>query len=137
MSVSRPARDASSCFVCGAENSIGLHAEFTLDGHRIVGEFVPTDLHVGFAGLVHGGILAAVLDDALAWLGYYVGEELVTARLSIRYRQPARPGQRLRVEAEETGRRGPARHGRAVLRTDDGHVVAEAEATLLRAPDHV
>ncbi|HET8678841.1 MAG TPA: PaaI family thioesterase [bacterium] len=130
-------RDASSCFVCGPQNSIGLHAQFAQDGKRIVGEFVPTDLHVGFTGLVHGGILAAVLDDALAWLGYYVGEELVTARLAIRYRQPARPGQRLRVEAEETGRRGALRHGRAVLRTDDGQVVAEAEATLLRAPNHV
>lgn len=135
--MNRPARDASSCFVCGPNNSIGLHAHFAQDGKRIVGEFTPTELHVGFAGLVHGGILAAVLDDALAWLGYYVGEELVTARLAIRYRQPARPGQRLRVEAEETGRRGALRHGRAVLQTDNGQVVAEAEATLLRAPDHV
>lgn len=92
---------------------------------------------MGFQGLVHGGILAAVLDDALAWLGYYHGEETVTARLSIRYRQPARPGVRLRVEAEETDRRGPMRQGRAVIRTEDGNVIAEAEATMFPAPDHV
>ena len=130
-------RDASSCFVCSPTNPIGLRVRFERDGHRIVGEFVPTDLHVGFAGLVHGGILAAVLDDALAWLAYYGGEETVAARLAVWYRQAAQPGERLRVEAEETGRRGSLRQGRAVLRTDDGTVVAEAEATMLRAPDHV
>lgn len=130
-------RDASSCFVCSPTNPVGLHVLFERDGHRIVGEFVPTDLHVGFAGLVHGGILAAVLDDALAWLAYYGGEETITARLAVRFRQAARPGERLRVEAEETGRRGSLRQGRAVLRTDDGTVVAEADATMLRAPDHV
>ncbi len=130
-------RDASSCFVCSPSNPIGLRVRFALDGRRVVGEFVPTDLHVGFAGLVHGGILAAVLDDAVAWLAYYQGEETVTGRLAIRFRQPARPGERLRVEAEEIGRRGRLRQGRAVLRTDDGTVVAEAEATMLPAPDHV
>lgn len=113
--------------------------QFTVNGARVLGEFTPTELHVGFAGLVHGGILAAVLDDALAWLGYYHGQETVTARLAIRYRHPARPGHRLRVEAEELSGagRGRMRQGRAVLRADDGTVIAEAEATMLPAPANV
>lgn len=127
-------RDASRCFVCGVGNPIGLHVHFARAGDRVVGEFTPGDLHVGFAGVVHGGILAAVLDDAMAALGYTEGDPTVTARLQVRYRRPARPGQRLRVEAEETGRRGGMRHGRAVLVGVDGQVVAEAEATLMRLP---
>lgn len=127
-------RDASTCFVCGPANPIGLRVRFSRQDGRIVGEFTPGDLHVGFAGVVHGGILAAVLDDALAWLGYDQGEPRVTARLAVRYRRPARPGEPLRVEAEETGRRGPLRHGRAVLRDGAGVVVAEADATMAAAP---
>jgi uncharacterized protein (TIGR00369 family) len=85
---------------------------------------------------VHGGILAALLDDALAAIGYYQGEATVTARLTVRYRLPARPGERLRVEAEETERRGSFRQGRAVVTNPDGQVVAEADATMMRAaPD--
>ncbi|MDR7544527.1 MAG: hotdog fold domain-containing protein [Armatimonadota bacterium] len=123
-------RDASSCFVCSQTNPIGLHVRFRVEAGRVFGEFIPTDLHVGFDGVVHGGILAAILDDALAAIGYYRGEPTVTARLAVRYRRPARPGHLLRVEAEETGRRGAMRRGRAVLRTFDGAVVAEAEGTL-------
>jgi acyl-coenzyme A thioesterase PaaI-like protein len=123
-------RDASSCFVCSQTNPIGLHVRFRAEGGRVCGEFVPSDLHVGFDGIVHGGILAAVLDDALAAIGYYRGEPTVTARLTVRYRRPARPGHPLRVDAEETGRRGRMRQGRAVLRSADGVVVAEAEGTL-------
>jgi uncharacterized protein (TIGR00369 family) len=129
-------RDASSCFVCSPTNPIGLRVRFSVDGRRVIGEFVPSELHVGFTGVVHGGILAALLDDALAAIGYYQGEETVTARLAVRYRLPARPGERLRVEAEETDRRGTLRQGRAVLTNPDGQVVAEAEATMMRAaPD--
>ncbi len=130
-------RDASSCFVCSPTNPIGLRVRFAVDGGRVIGEFVPSDLHVGFTGVVHGGILAALLDDALAAVGYYHGEPTVTARLAVRYRQPVRPGQRLQVEAEETSRKGTLRQGRAVVRTDDGTVVAEAEATMMRLPAHV
>ncbi|MGQ0570615.1 MAG: PaaI family thioesterase [Armatimonadota bacterium] len=126
----RVTRDASSCFVCSPTNPIGLHVQFSLDGRRVVGEFVPTDLHVGFAEIVHGGILAAVLDDAMAAVGYYQGEPTVTARLAIRYKRPVRPGEVLRVEAEETRRRGPLRQTRAVMTTAGGAVVAEAEGTL-------
>jgi acyl-coenzyme A thioesterase PaaI-like protein len=101
---------------------------------RVTGEFTPSDLHVGFAGIVHGGILAAVLDDAMAAVGFGQGDPTVTARLSVRYRLPARPGEKLRVEAEELGRRGGMRSGRATLRRPDGLVVAEAESVLAAAP---
>jgi uncharacterized protein (TIGR00369 family) len=127
-------REASSCFVCSQTNPIGLHVRFTVEGDRVIGEFTPTELHVGFHGIVHGGILAAVLDDALAAIGYHQGEPTVTARLAVRYRRPARPGEMLRVEAVETGRRGALRQGTAVLRTADGTVIAEAEGTLAAAP---
>lgn len=125
-------RDASSCFVCSPTNPIGLRVRFAVEGGRVTGEFVPSELHVGFTGVVHGGILAALLDDALAAIGYYQGAETVTARLAVRYRLAARPGQRLVVVAEETGRRGAMRQGRAVVTNADGQVVAEAEATMMR-----
>jgi uncharacterized protein (TIGR00369 family) len=127
-------RDASQCFVCGPRNPIGLRIAFLLQDGRVTGTFTPSELHVGFAGIVHGGILAAVLDDAMAAVGFCQGEPTVTARLSVRYRRPARPGETLRVEAEETGRRGAIRNGRAMLRRGDGAIVAEADAVLAGAP---
>lgn len=125
-------RDASTCFVCGPTNPIGLRVRFAVDGARVTGEFVPSEYHVGFRGVVHGGILAALLDDALAAIGYYQGEDTVTARLAVRYRLPARPGERLVVVAEETARRGAMRQGRAVVSNAGGQIVAEAEATMMR-----
>jgi uncharacterized protein (TIGR00369 family) len=62
---------------------------------------------VGYDGIVHGGILAAVLDDAMANLLYRRGHHALTARMEVRYHAPARPGDLLRVRgwiAQDTRR---------------------------------
>ena len=49
--------DASHCFVCGPNNSLGLKVEFQLrDNGVCVGEFTPGEAHQGADGVTHGGI---------------------------------------------------------------------------------
>ena len=45
------------CFACGQENPIGLKLRFTWDGQTAHAEFTPTELHQGWWGIVHGGII--------------------------------------------------------------------------------
>jgi uncharacterized protein (TIGR00369 family) len=125
-------KPANRCFVCGPDNPIGLRLRFARDDRAIEAEFVPTDLHVGYDGIVHGGILAATMDDAMANLFYFRGQKGLTARMDVRFRQTVRPGEALRVRAwitEEGGRTITARS--EVVRGED--VVCSASGTFLRS----
>lgn len=123
-------KNASRCFVCGPDNPIGLKLSFAPQGKGVRAEFTPSELHAGYEGLVHGGILAAMIDDALANIWFMRGEEAVTAKIEVRFRQEARPGERLVVTAEPTGTRGALMTARAVIARPDGGVIAEGTGFL-------
>ncbi|MCS7172813.1 MAG: PaaI family thioesterase [Armatimonadetes bacterium] len=122
---------ADRCFVCGPLNPIGLRLSFTEQDGVLTAAFRPTDLHVGYEGIVHGGILAAVLDDVMANLLYRRGHYALTARMELRFHAPAHPGDILCVRGwlEEEGPRVVAARGE-ILR--EGERVCSARALFVR-----
>ena len=52
------------CFGCGQKNPIGLKLMFKLDGKMARAEFTPRDDFQGWPGVLHGGIIAMILDEA-------------------------------------------------------------------------
>ncbi len=125
-------RPANRCFVCGPENPIGLKLGFRLEDGACVSEFTPDENHVGYPGVVHGGILFSALDDVMAnWL-YLKGARAYTARCDIRFKHASAVGSPLRLEGREVERRGQlvVMEGRAI-RVSDGTVVAESEGKFM------
>lgn len=118
-------KSANRCFVCGQDNPIGLKLKFARAEDGVRAEFTPSELHAGYEGLVHGGILAALIDDALANIWFVRGEEAVTAKIEVRFRREAKPGDRLIVTAKPTGARGGLETARATVARADGVVIAE------------
>jgi acyl-coenzyme A thioesterase PaaI-like protein len=129
--------DYQRCFVCGAQNEAGLRMHFHHEGERVVADFLPEATFQGFPGVVHGGVLASVLDEALSRTALLFGEWVMTGRLEIRYRQPAVVGQLLRVTAEIEQRRARMvlAHGAIALAADPAVVIAEARGTFLPYPE--
>ena len=76
------------CFVCGKKHKKGLKLEFRLVNNTISGEFrVPED-YQGYDDILHGGIIAAILDSSMVNLFYLKeGMELKTAKLNVRYKK--------------------------------------------------
>jgi uncharacterized protein (TIGR00369 family) len=111
--------------VCGQDNPIGLKLRFARMGEGVRAEFTPSDLHLGYEGLVHGGILAALVDDAIANIWATRGQEAVTAKIEVRFRREAKPGQRLIVTAEPSGVKAGLHTARATVARPDGVVVAQ------------
>ncbi len=127
---SRP--EAHRCFICGPANPIGMHLSFEEEGAGVAAEFVPTDLHIGYEGLIHGGILAAVLDDAMANVWAWRGQPAVTVSINLHFRKPVAPGERLRVTAEPVGaRRAAMQRARAAITRPGGTVVAEGTGVVM------
>ncbi len=121
-----------ACFVCGRENNHGLNITFSTDTGMQTAEaetFIKDEFQ-GWQGIVHGGIIAALLDEAAIYACRALSFEAVTAELTIRYRKPVPTGQRLRVFAEVIDCR------RRVVRTFsrltiEGEVYAEAEGKIV------
>jgi acyl-coenzyme A thioesterase PaaI-like protein len=129
--------DYQRCFVCGTRNETGLRVEFRREGERVVADFLPQEAFQGFPGVIHGGILASLLDEALSRTALLYGEWVMTGRLEIRYRQPAVVGQLLRVTAEIEQRRARMvlARGAIALADDPAVVIAEARGTFLPYPE--
>lgn len=125
------------CFACGQQNPFGLKLRFRHEGDLIVSECTPGPEYAGFPGVVHGGIIATLLDESLSRLGAAQGRWLMTARLELRYRQAAPLGELLRVESRLTDSRSRLVRGEAVVRLADepGTVYAEASGTFMPLPE--
>ncbi len=124
--------DAPMCFACGQDNPIGLKIRFDVDGDVCTAEFTPDENHVGFSDTVHGGIIYTALDDVTANILYQQGRKAHTARCEIRYRQPARVGEKLKLKGwiESERRRLIILKGE-MRRASDDVVVADCESSFM------
>jgi uncharacterized protein (TIGR00369 family) len=125
--------DDGMCFACGRNNDKGLHLEFSLNRQEKLVEttFVPLDVHQGWQGVVHGGIIATLMDEAMAKLVQLLGFRALTASLDVRFKEVARTGELLRVKAEVAKLSKKIVYARAVINRGDGDVVAEAQSKLM------
>lgn len=117
-----------SCFVCGEANAQGLRLRFETDGSVVRTRFTPCASHAGFQGVVHGGILATLLDEIMVWACTVSAKKFgFCAEMTVRFQRPAVPGEELIAEAELVeNRRGRVFEAKAVLRNAAGEVVASA-----------
>ena len=126
------------CFGCGPLNPDGLRMRFEPVGEESVCEFRVPSEYQSWAGVVHGGIIALLLDEAVGWAAWHRGHPAVTGKLEVRYRQPLRLGEHVRVAARlERVRRTLIYAVGEIRRLSDGGVVAEATATLMDVPASV
>jgi acyl-coenzyme A thioesterase PaaI-like protein len=92
------ARPQSSCVVCGPDHPRGLRIRFELGADRAAtASWTPTPEWEGFRGIVHGGILSTVLDEAMSKAVAATQGEALTGELRVRFRRPVQAGDELRI----------------------------------------
>jgi uncharacterized protein (TIGR00369 family) len=97
--------------------------------------FRPDETWCGYSGVVHGGILASVFDDAMAWAAYQnVGRWGVTADFHIRYRKPILVGEEYTATGRVEGIQGRRTRTKAQIVDTEGRVFAEADAIFVNRP---
>ena len=125
------------CFICGVHNPFGLKLQFEDDGENTVrAQVCVPDQFNGYPGIVHGGIVAAILDEAsgraLLARGHVDRNLFVTLKMEIRYRQPTPTNTSLMALGTivKVGKARAIVHGE--LRLPDGTVTAEADCIVAR-----
>lgn len=125
--------DYGHCFGCGMENPLGMRIDgFESDGDTVTAHFSPRDEYRGFHDILHGGVIAAALDEILGWTAIIVGGHMaLTAKLQIRYRNPGLAGEHYLLSGTLVEQRGRRMSLEASCVADDGTVVAEASGIFL------
>ena len=118
------------CFACGKENPIGLKLKVKWDGKTARAEFTPNEYHQGWWGIVHGGILSTLLDEAMGYAALYEGLCCVTAKMQVRLRHPASIDEPLIITGAVTKNYRKLLETQATITLKDGTLVAEATATM-------
>ena len=78
----------SYCWGCGPEALDGLGVTPRLDGTDVIADLEFHDRFEGGPGTIHGGAIAAFMDDLLGYVPVVYGTPGVTARLDTNYRRP-------------------------------------------------
>jgi len=117
------------CFGCGQNNPCGLKLKFEWDGKVAKAEFTPTELHQGWAGIIHGGIITTILDEAMGYAAYYEGIKCVTSSMQTRFKRPLSIDEPTIVTASLTKKARRFVETEAKIATRDGTTIAECTAT--------
>lgn len=122
----------STCFVCGPTHPIGLRIKYELTGDGAMNaRWVPSRAWEGFRGIIHGGIVCTVLDEAMSKAVAASAGEALTAEMRVRFRRRIQPGQELAIRGWIVDRSKRRIRTEAVVAGADGEEFAHAWGTFL------
>jgi len=123
------------CVVCGPDNPCGLALHFvpSSSGTGVRAVFECAEPFQGYTGLLHGGVVSAVLDGAMAHCLFRLGRVGHTGSLQVRFRHPILVGKTASVEARLELSRGRL-HVLSARLEQEGTIKAEASARFVETP---
>ncbi len=124
-------KDTKMCFGCGKENEFGLQLEFSLTKGKAMAEFTLKPRFQGWNDIAHGGIVATILDEAMAWAIKSFTIKAVTAEMNVKYKKPTPIGKPLKVIGNVLKSKGRAIFTKAKI-MDEDEILATATATYIK-----
>lgn len=129
--------NSAHCFVCGRDNPRGLYMSFYDNGKdEVCSQYTVDEVYQGYPGIVHGGVVAAMLDEVVARVAM-IGDPhhfMMSVTLQVKFRHAVPTETPLKIVGRIVRLRG--RLGKAVghILLPDGTIAAESEMTLADVP---
>ncbi len=137
MKVKRKQPGSKDCIICGQDNSLGLHAHFyEMEDGKLISTFTFKSEHQSYPGRVHGGMIAAVIDETVGRLLWIEDPKAyaVTMRLNIEYHKPVPYDVPLRCVATMNKLSKMTFEGSAEIKNEEGQMLAKGTALYFRLP---
>ncbi|MFW5809181.1 MAG: PaaI family thioesterase [Halanaerobium sp.] len=131
-----PEVEDGMCFACGDKNPISLALDFeAISEDKVKAEFIPGEYHQGYDGIIHGGLTATLLDEAMAHVIGFKGIKAFTAELNIRYRKAIEIGEKLEIigvykDSKKTSIAN-VHYAQAEIFDKEGNLKAQAESKFI------
>ena len=120
------------CFGCGPVNPAGLHMDFFSDGRSVCSTVAVPPHLCGWNNLVHGGIIATLLDEIMSWTGIHLLKKItLTKSMTVEFIKPVSISHPLTLEGriiEVTPKREARVEG--VVLNAEGALCARGRSTL-------
>lgn len=130
-----------TCFLCGRENPLSLKLRWVNDhkANRVVAHVTVPDDYNSYPGIVHGGVVAAMLDETSGRAVLLEDDNrlFVTLKLETTFRKPTPTGVPLTVVGWIVQDRGTRVKAAGEIRLPDGSVSAKCTSLLVLPPDEV
>lgn len=125
--------DDGNCFACGTTNPIGMHVHFdrATDSEGVLARVELASHYQGWRGIAHGGIVMALLDEAMAHAAGFAGHRGVTAHVNVRFRKPVPLETPIEVRGRVTWQRRNVLGVDASVLDTGGDVLAHAEGSFV------
>ena len=121
------------CFDCGRDNPIGMRLHIEIGEGTARASWRPGEHYVGWSDKVHGGIIATLLDEVMAWAPSSFDSWAVTAEMRVRFRSPAMPGEEMVATGRVVELRRRIYEVAGEVLGADGRVIAEGSGRYLGA----
>jgi uncharacterized protein (TIGR00369 family) len=96
-----------NCFACGTENHLGLKMTFSSNGEQLRSILTLPEHTRGWSNLVHGGILATILDETMSWTAIHLTNHFILTRnINISFKKPVFIGSQLTATGSIIEREG-------------------------------
>lgn len=131
----KPVKAVSShagCLLCGAQNPLSMRLHFAADENMVIyADFTANAMLQGYQGIVHGGVICALLDSAMVHCLFNQSIEAVTGELKVKFVLPVPCNASLQLRAWVEKSFSPLYLLKAELISDD-KLLASAEAKFMR-----
>jgi acyl-coenzyme A thioesterase PaaI-like protein len=126
-------KSKNRCFACGEANPDGLRLKFHYQpaNRRAITQLRLSSRYQGATGFAHGGIIATLLDEAMAKANGMGGVRAVTARMNVVYRKMVPLQKPLILSGWRKIKKGRKLYLRSELRDLTGNLLAEASGLFL------
>lgn len=125
------------CFGCGPHNASGMHLKFQVEGEEPVvrGRLRLPRKYQGSRHVLHGGIVALLLDEAMGKFNRVEAVVAPTAELTVQYVRPVPVGRTILVEARRVRQEGRNYWREGTIVDETGKLLARGTARFVKIGD--
>jgi acyl-coenzyme A thioesterase PaaI-like protein len=120
------------CLMCGRDNPLSFDLDFKQeDGSSVSADFQANHTLQGYEGIMHGGVLSALCDTAMAQCLMRMNIEAVTGELRVRYIDQVNCNSLLTIRAWVTSSLAPLYHLKCNIHVN-GTLVCKAKGKFMQ-----
>ncbi len=122
----------NKCFGCGPANPVGLHLSFLVaEDQSVVCQPTVANTFAGPPGLLHGGIIATLLDEAMSKAVRVHGLTAMTRQMEIDYLRPVPSATPIRIEGRLVRSEGRKHWTEAKIVNEKSTILATAKGLFI------